>query len=210
MPVAEGLHFIDPNGMSEDWWVDEDNGALIHTQGDNAPKSGGENLEYLGEDGMFGAEGEKIEEVTYNQKEGGETYVAPKGSKDIAESAGFSKIGISETKETTQTSTHPDAMNSPIVTTIPLTKSTDAKVTYMRQETASKLNGTFDVSYGDRKQITPNWSISAVTRETKTTTTYSTNGKINDPPKDHGTTIKRGKLLYDVYDNIIKPAIKKK
>ncbi len=199
------LRFIDPDGMLEDWWVDEDNGQLINTADSEAPE--GDNIAYLGEDGMFGALGEKIEKGI--QKMGSDARLSLGLSEYVAESAGFTQIEITETKQTTQTSTHPDAMTSPVVITQTLSESTDNKVTYMPQETASKLNGSVDVSYGDRKQITPNWSFSAITRETKTTTTYSTDGKTN-APKDHGTAITIGKLLYDVYDNVIKPAIKNK
>jgi uncharacterized protein RhaS with RHS repeats len=206
------INLIDPSGMSADWWVNQSNGSLIHTKGDAIPfevrdeHDGSEDIKYLGEDGMFSEKGNQIEEDTYSESQNIETHCNPEYSKEIAEEADFSQINITTEKETTQESTHPDATASQISISKTISKRTNKAVTYMPKETASKLNGNVEFSYSNRRNITPRWSFSTITREAKTTTKYSTGGKVN-APKAYGKQIEKAKLVYDIYDEILKPSL---
>jgi hypothetical protein len=91
----------DPDGQLDDWWVDNTNGGLIHTNGDNKPKDfDNGNVSYLGEDGMFGKDGEKIE-AEDNKTENGETYVGNETAKEMAENNGMERVPQKVLSETT-------------------------------------------------------------------------------------------------------------
>ena len=100
-PIAR----IDPDGKLDDWWVNEESGSLIHTQGNAEPIDKSENVSHLGEDGMFGEEGKKIENQNYESGEGGELHVSPECSKKIAESADYKVVPVEvEIVDNTKTS----------------------------------------------------------------------------------------------------------
>jgi len=89
--------------MAADWWVDEESGSLIHTQGDAEPIYKSENVSHLGDDGMFGEEGKKIENQNYESGVG-ELHVSPEYSKEIAESADHKVVPVEiETVENVKT-----------------------------------------------------------------------------------------------------------
>jgi len=99
------LRFLDPDGMLEDWYVNEENGDLFYDENthDESVTLGEDELVRLGSNDMFGEEAVE----GYDQ-----AYFAGESAAEFAEENVFSQVEVSTTEETTQTSTHADAMST--------------------------------------------------------------------------------------------------
>jgi len=156
------LRFIDPDGMLEvendDWWVNEATGELTHTAGDNKPKAAetDDNIKYLGEDGMFGILGGKIEYM--NEQPDAEKTLTPETSKKLAESAGYKAVPVEEKTESNSLSVNYPFGKEQFNITSGKETITETKISYvpMNNEEISRniLNNDFEANYnslGDLK-----------------------------------------------------------
>jgi RHS repeat-associated protein len=161
------LRFIDPDGMLEvendDWWVNEATGELTHTAGDNKPKAAetNDNIKYLGEDGMFGILGGKIEYM--NEQPDAEKTLTPEASKELAESAGYKAVPVEEkTESNTFSQNFPFGKKSFNITYGQETV-TETKVSYVPKNNVESsrnlLSSNFETNYNivtDQKSFSSN------------------------------------------------------
>ncbi len=76
---------------NDDWWVYEETGKLIHTQGDNKPRYF-QNCTKIGEDGIFGEAGTEIENRDNNADGFSQTALSVEDSENIAAKGGYKKV----------------------------------------------------------------------------------------------------------------------
>jgi len=176
------VNITDPDGNFEDWWVNENTGELQHTNGSENQNA---NFTHLGEDGMFGDAGKKIEKQDNAEPEGTNTSLNLEDSKKVAENGGYTQTEVTKTKTMTETSYHPEASNEviPISTDHPVSEK--KKIIYMPNKEAESKIGTTKTKYSGRNLITPKWSISPIYRENKTTITYNIPGHRSSQSNDN-------------------------
>ena len=183
------INLIDGNGMNYDWWVTDKDGSLTHTWGDKEPTNT-TGMTKIGEDGMFGQEGREYEYQTYspdNFEEQNEIVLGDETSLELAESAGFTQVEITETSTVSQTQFMPDAdFTTQQTTTYTISENESKSITYMPDKVANNKIGTSKTKYGKSKRITPWWSPSMITQDPKVTKSYNKPGtvtKSGDPNK---------------------------
>ncbi len=88
------IRFLDPDGMLEDWYVNEENGELIFSRNTHTEdiELGVEKFVRLGDNEMFGEDAIEVSKNTYYNHEGYQRTYLPKGWEN-----GMTRgIGISE------------------------------------------------------------------------------------------------------------------
>ena len=121
--------FIDPNGEYVDWWVNEDNGQLQHT---NGSENVNPDFTHLGEDGMFGEAGKETEDYDNAGMEGSNTTLDADDSKKLAEKGGYKQVTKEETVIETDMTIVSNEPNGPVLITNTFRdKTIDKKVTYV-------------------------------------------------------------------------------